>query len=86
MLVMYSRFHNHVVEKLAAINEGGRFSLNRRLSPADAEKQRDEDLFQTGRLVTCGSYPRVIHDGGDVFFAFYLCVNLGLYISISLHE
>ena len=84
MLVMYSRFHNHVVEKLAAINEGGRFSLNRRLSPADAEKQRDEDLFQTGRLVTCGSYPPDIH---DVFlYFFYLCVNSGLYISISLHE
>ena len=55
MLVMYSRFHNYVVEKLAAVNEGGRFSPNRRLSPEDAEKQRDEDLFQTGRLITCGS-------------------------------
>jgi hypothetical protein len=54
MLVMYSRFHNHVVEKLAAINEGGRFSLNPRLPKEAAEKKRDEDLFQTGRLVTCG--------------------------------
>ncbi|KAF8540122.1 heme peroxidase, partial [Trichophaea hybrida] len=63
MLVMYSRFHNHVVEKLATINEGGRFSLNPRLPKEAAEKKQDEDLFQTGRLVTCGLYISIsLHD------------------------
>jgi len=45
-----------VVEKLAAINEGGRFSPDPHMSPEAAAANRDEDLFQTGRLVTCGLY------------------------------
>jgi hypothetical protein len=56
MLVMYNRFHNHVAEKLATINEGGRFSLSPRLSKEEALKKQDEDLFQTARLITCGLY------------------------------
>ncbi|KAJ5924892.1 hypothetical protein N7466_009079 [Penicillium verhagenii] len=44
LLVMLNRFHNHVVEQLAE---------------DDLEKawvEYDEDLFQTGRLITCGLY------------------------------
>lgn len=60
---MFNRFHNYVVEQLAVINEGGRFT-----EPADgldhevSEKawaKYDNDLFQTGRLVTCGLYMNI---------------------------
>ncbi|OGM41008.1 fatty acid oxygenase [Aspergillus bombycis] len=62
MLVMLNRFHNHVVEQLAEINENGRFTKpqpNPKLSEEQLKKawaKYDEDLFQTGRLVTCGLY------------------------------
>lgn len=60
LLVMLNRFHNHVVEQLAEVNENGRFSKPRPgLSEEDTKKawvKRDEDLFQTGRLITCGLY------------------------------
>lgn len=60
MLIMLNRFHNHVVENLAMINEGGRF--NKPASHLEGEalekawKKYDNDLFQTARLVTCGLY------------------------------
>jgi linoleate 10R-lipoxygenase len=52
MLVMYNRFHNYVVENLALINEGGRFTLPKKDDPRYEEllTKRDNDLFQTGRL------------------------------------
>ncbi|KAJ5728443.1 hypothetical protein N7493_004773 [Penicillium malachiteum] len=62
LLVMLNRFHNHVVEQIAEINENGRFTKPKArpgLSDADLEKawvKRDEDLFQTARLITCGLY------------------------------
>lgn len=60
LLVMLNRFHNHVVEQLAEINEGGRFNKPREGLPEEEAKKawakRDEDLFQTGRLITCGLY------------------------------
>ncbi|KAL8770606.1 MAG: hypothetical protein Q9209_003674 [Squamulea sp. 1 TL-2023] len=60
LLVMLNRFHNYVVEQLAAINENGRFSKPRDGLPDDmkakAWAKRDHDLFNTGRLVTCGLY------------------------------
>ncbi|TDZ29567.1 Linoleate 10R-lipoxygenase [Colletotrichum spinosum] len=60
LLIMFNRFHNHVAENLAAINEGGRFSppasgLDDEQT-ARAWKKYDEDLFQTARLVTSGLY------------------------------
>ncbi|CAI6260103.1 unnamed protein product [Periconia digitata] len=70
LLIMFNRFHNHVVENLALINEGGRF--NRPQAPADDKdkvkneayqaklKKYDNDLFQTGRLITCGLYVNII--------------------------
>ncbi|KAI1417225.1 linoleate diol synthase precursor [Hypoxylon sp. FL1857] len=62
-LIMFNRFHNYVVTQLAGINEGGRFT-----KPAstedngnwDAWKKYDNDLFQTGRLITCGLYVNII--------------------------
>lgn len=60
---MFNRFHNHVVEQLAAINENGRFT-----KPADglegdaaekAWKNYDYHLFNVGRLITCGLYMNI---------------------------
>ncbi|KAL5334321.1 heme peroxidase [Aspergillus crustosus] len=60
LLVMLNRFHNYVVEELAAINENGRFTKpNPNLPEEQAKKawaKYDEDLFQTGRLITCGLF------------------------------
>ena len=59
-MVDQARFHNYVVEQLAVINENGRFNRpNEGLTHEMAEKswaKYDNDLFQTGRLVTCGLY------------------------------
>ncbi|KAH0431856.1 linoleate diol synthase [Colletotrichum camelliae] len=55
LLVMLNRFHNHVAENLAAINENNRFPPPA-ASDEKAKKRYDEDLFQTARLVTCGLY------------------------------
>jgi linoleate 8R-lipoxygenase/9,12-octadecadienoate 8-hydroperoxide 8R-isomerase len=70
LLIMFNRFHNYVVDNLAAINEGGRFKKPAPLpeNPSKEQKdaydvkakQYDEDLFQTGRLVTCGLYVNII--------------------------
>ncbi|KAK2067103.1 hypothetical protein P8C59_000866 [Phyllachora maydis] len=53
-LVMFNRFHNYVATQLAAIDEQGRFSSS------SSSASRDEDLFQTARLVTCGLYVNVV--------------------------
>src|SRR5699024_7217603 len=58
ILVMLNRFHNYAVEQLAVINEGSRFTKPRddQLSAEEAKKawaKYDNDLFQTGRLITC---------------------------------
>ena len=59
LLIMFNRWHNHVVSQLALINEGGRFP-----KPADSDVEGllryDNDLFQTGRLITCGLYINII--------------------------
>ncbi|KAI2887316.1 hypothetical protein CBS63078_10725 [Aspergillus niger] len=59
LLLMFNRFHNYVVENLATINEGGRFTKPDE-SDVDASTKYDNDLFQTGRLVTCGLYINII--------------------------
>jgi hypothetical protein len=71
-LIMFNRWHNHVVKNLAKIDQGGRFSsiLYGRSgfkgipkadgsTPSPAELY-DEALFQTGRLVTTGLYVNII--------------------------
>ncbi|EAW25699.1 peroxidase/cytochrome P450 family protein [Aspergillus fischeri NRRL 181] len=65
LLVAFNRFHNWVVGELAYINEAGRFSLPAGVNQDDpryssAVAQRDNDLFQTGRLITCGLYVNII--------------------------
>lgn len=56
---MFNRFHNYVVEQLAAINENGRFTKPAEGAPEKAWKKYDNDLFQTGRLITCGLYMNI---------------------------
>lgn len=70
ILIMFNRFHNHVAENLAAINEGGRFTppsdaLNEEKRAAGWKKY-DEDLFQTARLVTSGLYINVSYTPDSV--------------------
>jgi hypothetical protein len=76
MLIMFNRFHNYVVENLALVNEQNRFPRPAAEAPkatGDEEKDRaakakyeaskkkyDNDLFQTGRLITCGLYVNII--------------------------
>ncbi|KAK4194347.1 putative linoleate diol synthase [Triangularia verruculosa] len=62
-LIMFNRFHNYVVTQLAKINENGRFDKpSQDAGNIDWEKY-DNDLFQTGRLITCGLYANIIiHD------------------------
>ncbi|KAK4555581.1 hypothetical protein LTR86_007334 [Recurvomyces mirabilis] len=64
LLIMFNRYHNYVVEQLAAINEGGRFTENPRQVNVDRYgetiNKRDDDLFQTGRLIVCGLYVNLI--------------------------
>ncbi|PWY87652.1 heme peroxidase [Aspergillus heteromorphus CBS 117.55] len=59
LLLMFNRFHNYVVENLARINERGRFTKPDESNSA-AYAIYDDDLFQTGRLVTCGLYINII--------------------------
>ncbi|SPN99237.1 related to linoleate diol synthase [Cephalotrichum gorgonifer] len=59
LLIMFNRFHNQVAEKLALVNEGGRFTKPKDDSPA-AWKKYDEELFQTARLVTGGLYINIM--------------------------
>jgi linoleate 10R-lipoxygenase len=61
---MFNRFHNYVVQQLAQINENNRFKkpwegMTEQQATA-ALKKYDNDLFQTGRLITCGLYINVI--------------------------
>ncbi|KAK6536698.1 hypothetical protein TWF281_000918 [Arthrobotrys megalospora] len=54
LLLSFGRFHNFVVDTLLKINQDERFTRLR--SAAD----RDEKLFQTGRLITCGLYINIV--------------------------
>ncbi|KAF3061010.1 Linoleate diol synthase [Daldinia childiae] len=60
---MFNRFHNYVVTQLAGINENGRFTKPVATSEGgnwEVWEKYDNDLFQTGRLITCGLYVNII--------------------------
>ena len=64
LVVLFSRNHNYLAKKLLEIDENGRFSCLQ-------EKERDEALFQTARLINERTYVNIIlHD--------YLRVILGI--------
>ncbi|KAF2460437.1 heme peroxidase [Lineolata rhizophorae] len=63
ILIMFNRFHNYVVEQLALINEGGRFTRPQEGvygGHIRTMEEYDEHLFQTGRLITCGLYINIV--------------------------
>ena len=63
ILIMFNRFHNYTVEQLALINENGRFTKPKAGLSADAAEKAwakyDHDLFNVGRLITCGLYMNI---------------------------
>ena len=64
LVVLFNRNHNYLAENLLKINENGRFNIK-------DDKERDEALFQTARLINERTYVNIIlHD--------YLRVILGI--------
>ncbi|PPQ95917.1 hypothetical protein CVT26_016140 [Gymnopilus dilepis] len=55
LLVVFSRNHNYIAEKILKINEWKRWSDP---PPADAAKRaaQDEEIFQVAKLVNCGHF------------------------------
>ncbi|KAJ2964381.1 hypothetical protein NQZ79_g710 [Umbelopsis isabellina] len=57
LLVVFSRNHNFIAQKLLEINENGRFTVG----PENlTEAEQDEQLFQTARLINGGCYLNII--------------------------
>ena len=69
ILIMFNRFHNEAVEQLATINEQHRFTKPSNPGDKDALSRYDNDLFQTGRLITCGLYVNIILKAGKESFS-----------------
>ncbi|GAA5940886.1 hypothetical protein JCM1841_000416 [Sporobolomyces salmonicolor] len=59
LLIVFSRNHNWIVDKLLEINQNGQFQPVESLDDAGKKKQ-DEDLFQVARLVNCGWFLQVV--------------------------
>ncbi|KAF8662084.1 hypothetical protein AX16_001194 [Volvariella volvacea WC 439] len=59
LLVILSRNHNYIAEKLLKINEKGTWSDP---PPEDAAKRakQDEEIFQTAKLINCGHFMSLI--------------------------
>ncbi|KAF9553362.1 heme peroxidase [Agrocybe pediades] len=59
LLVLFSRNHNYIAEKILKINERKRWSDP---PPTDEAKraQQDEEIFQTAKLVNCGHFMSAI--------------------------
>ncbi|KAF9465406.1 heme peroxidase [Collybia nuda] len=70
LLVLLSRNHNYIAEKLLDINENGTFSNPPPTNPVNRKKQ-DDEIFHRTRLVNCGYFMQIIL--GD-----YVGVILGL--------
>jgi hypothetical protein len=51
LLVVFSRNHNFIAQKLLEINENGRFTVG---SDNLTSAEQDEQLFQTARLINGG--------------------------------
>ncbi|CAM0143185.1 hypothetical protein VKS41_008641 [Umbelopsis sp. WA50703] len=57
LLVVFSRNHNFIAQKLLEINENGRFTVG---SDNLTSAEQDEQLFQTARLINGGCYLNII--------------------------
>ncbi|KAJ6476780.1 heme peroxidase [Mycena vitilis] len=55
LLVILSRNHNYIADRILKINERGRWTIP---PPTDETRraQQDEEIFQTARLVNCGHF------------------------------
>ncbi|KAI0658449.1 heme peroxidase [Cubamyces menziesii] len=70
LLVLFSRNHNYIAQKILQLNERGRWTDP---PPADQAKRalQDEEIFQIARLVNCGNFMSMI-------FGDYVAGFLGL--------
>jgi len=59
LLVIFSRNHNYIAEKLVKINEFKKWS-NPPPSDTAARAVQDEELFQTAKLINCGHFMSAI--------------------------
>ncbi|CAE7063912.1 unnamed protein product [Rhizoctonia solani] len=59
LLVLWSRNHNYIAETILSINEQGKWKTP---PPQTIEERaaQDEEIFQTARLINCGSFMSVI--------------------------
>ncbi|KAF8629714.1 hypothetical protein AX15_003313 [Amanita polypyramis BW_CC] len=59
LLVLLSRNHNYIAQKILSINERGTFSNP---PPTDVQllKKQDDEIFERARLVNCGFYMHII--------------------------
>jgi cytochrome P450 len=76
ILVLFSRNHNFIANKLIEVNERNTFFDPASLSPDDPKKNakllaQEEELFQTARLINCAWF-------GSVIFSDYFSSILGL--------
>jgi hypothetical protein len=72
LLVLFSRNHNYIANKIRGINERGTWEDPEKLK-GDQKKlmQQEEEIFQTARLINCGWF-------GSVVFSDYFSSILGL--------
>ncbi|KAJ7504371.1 linoleate diol synthase [Mycena galericulata] len=70
ILVLFSRNHNYIANRIFEINERGTYQDPKTLSKEKLLAQ-DEEIFQTARLVNCGWF-------GSVVFSDYFSSILGL--------
>ncbi|KAF5356621.1 hypothetical protein D9758_008203 [Tetrapyrgos nigripes] len=61
LLVLFSRNHNFIAEKILSINEKGNLvSPSKLASNPDKLKAQDDEIFQRARLVNTGTYIKII--------------------------
>lgn len=59
LLIVWNRNHNYIVRELLEKNEEGRWT-NPPPNDIKLRKEQDEELFQTARLINCGSFMSVV--------------------------
>ncbi|KAI9456900.1 linoleate diol synthase [Russula earlei] len=76
IVVLFSRNHNYIANKLLKINERGSYANPDNIPFDDPQREKklalqDEDIFQTARLINCAWF-------GSIIFSDYLSSILGL--------
>ncbi|KAI9435341.1 linoleate diol synthase [Lactarius indigo] len=76
ILVLFSRNHNYIANKLLEINERETYVKPEHILPTDPNRAKkiadqDEDIFQTARLINCAWF------GAAIFSDYFSCI-LGL--------